>query len=117
VNRKIMALALAGMIVATVAVVFAWDMTDTDSHVGSHGYVRADATVRANFNEYLRVTAYTRYAGGSWYSSHPSGWTLDESISYGGGIGNTYVSASCNVWAKDEYNVPRDYASASARVP
>jgi uncharacterized protein RhaS with RHS repeats len=115
-NRKMVALVLAGAMIA-VPIVLAWDMTDTDSDVGSHGYVRADATVRANFNEYLRVTAYTRYAGGSWYSSHPSGWTLDESISYGGGIGSTFVSAACSVRAIDENNHQRDYASASARVP
>ena len=114
-NRKMVALVLAGMMVATVAVVFAWDMTDSDTQTGTWGI--AIAVVRANFDENLRVTAYTRYAGGSWYSSHPSGWTLDESISYGGGIGSTFVFQSHTTYIKDNNGVLKDTVYASAQVP
>ena len=116
-KRKTGALLLAGMIMATVAVVMAWDMTDSHRDIGSNRYIEADATVVANFNEYMRVTAFDRDAYGRWYSSHPGGWTKDVYTHYGGGVGSTFVSAACNAWAIDQNGDSRDYASTSARVP
>ncbi len=116
-KRKTGALLLAGMIMATVAVVMAWDMTDSHRDIGSNRYIEADATVVANFNEYMRVTAFDRDAYGRWYSSHPSGWTKEVYRHYGGGVGSTFVSAACNAWAIDQNGDSRDYASTSARVP
>ena len=114
-----MALVLAGMMVATVATVLAWDMTDTDSDVGSHGYVQADATVRANFNEYLRVTAFDRDHDGGWKPGvdPPSGGDYSYTESHGGGIGSTFVSQSHTTYIKDNNGVVKETVYAYARVP
>jgi len=112
-----MALALAGMIVATVAVVFAWDMTDSDTQTGTWGI--AITVVRANFDENLRVTAFDRDHDGGWKpgASHPSGWYYTCSESHGGGIGSTFVSQSHTTRIKDSEGHTKETVYASARVP
>ena len=115
-NRKMVALVLAGAMIA-VPIVLAWDMTDSDTQTGTWGI--AIAVVRANFDENLRVTAFDRDHDGGFKPGvdPPSGWDYSYTESHGGGTGSTFVFQSHTTYIKDNNGVLKDTVYASAQVP
>ena len=118
-KRKTGALLLAGMIMATVAVVLAWDDTDMDIKQGSYGI--AIATVRANYNAQGKITAWDGDWDGGWKpgASHPSGWKVYNNGNKGtiGSYPYDGVWADSYTYICDQYNRIREYVSASASLP
>ena len=121
-NRKMVALVLAGMIVATVATVLAWDDTDMDIKQGSYGI--AIAVVRANYNAQGKITAWDGDYDGGWKPgvTPPEGWSATN-VGNCGTIPDKDYPPWDSVWADsytyilDQYNRIKEYVSASASLP
>ncbi len=120
-NRKMVALVLAGMIVATVATVLAWDKTDLDTETGAYGI--AIAVVRANFSNGDIVASDHDHDGG-WKPgvTPPEGWSATN-VGNCGTIPDKDYPPWDSVWADsytyilDQYNRIKEYVSASASLP
>jgi len=116
-NRKMVALVLAGMIVATVTTVLAWDDTDLDVHSGT--WVTSISVVRANYDAQGKITAWDHDHDGGWKSgvTPPSGWYTTFVEDHGLASDNTYCYQWRREYAKDENNITQESVLSYARLP
>jgi len=114
-KRKMVALVLAGMIVATVATVLAWDKTDLDTETGAYGI--AIAVVRANFSNGDIVASDHDHDGG-WKPGYspPSGWDKDVDHEYKIDYIWDYAYTKCWTYIYDDENHLQETVYAYAIV-